>query len=254
MTEMGSEISQSSNTTISPSVDNSSTPDHSYTPAKTEEKLFKQSEVNDIIKRAKYGAVEDFKRMSAERPEYVQQKNADHGIPHQNQQTSHSTQYLTPDDVRRMAVEESQRLRDEWLQDAHRKTQEQDAQRIVNGFFTKLSTGKEKYEDFDKVTGDVDYGCFPNVVQLLNHLDNTADIMYELGKDRSKLAVLEQLCHMSPRDAAIQAQRLSQSIKDNENARKIKYPNEPLSQMRPSNTGTDNGVLTVRDYKAKYKA
>ena len=62
----------------------------------------------------------------------------------------------------------------------------------------------------------------------------------------SKMANLETLAHMSPNDAIIQAQRLSQSIKDNEVASKIKTPNEPLSQIRPSNTGTDNGAMALK--------
>jgi hypothetical protein len=48
-------------------------------------------------------------------------------------------------------------------------------------------------------------------------------------------------------------QRLSQSIKDNESAGKMRHPNEPLSQMRPSNTGTDNGAMSVKDYRSKYR-
>ena len=86
-----------------------------------------------------------------------------------------------------------------------------------------------------------------------DYVDNSHDVLYELGKDRIKMANLETLAHMSPNDAIIQAQRLSQSIKDNEVASKIKTPNEPLSQIRPSNTGTDNGAMSVKDYRAKYQ-
>lgn len=248
---------ESMDTGVSQGIDTSST---SSTPAEStgstqssSEKLFRQSEVNEIVKKVKHGAVEDFKRMSAERPDYTQQK---YGEPYTSSQpTSRSETYLSPDDVRRLAAEESQRLRDEWLADAQRKTQEQGAQKIVNEFFTKLSTGKEKYQDYDNVVGNVDYGRFPNVVQLLNgFIDNTADVMYELGKDRTKLAVLEQLATLSPNDAIIQAQRLSQSIKDNESVGKVRMPNEPLSQIKPSITGADNGGKGIRDLRAKYKA
>jgi hypothetical protein len=48
--------------------------------------------------------------------------------------------------------------------------------------------------------------------------------------------------------------RLSDSIKMNQNAGKYQSPNEPLSQLRPSNAGTGNqGALTVGDYKRKYR-
>lgn len=213
-------------------------------------KLFSQQELNDIVGRAKQEAVESHKR-KAER-EYSQRDTGGYVPPHQ--QTERQSNSLSPDEVRRMAAEETQRLRDEWIKDAQRSAQEQDAQRIVGEFFNKLSTGREKYEDFDKITGDVEFGRFPNVVQLLNgYVDNAHDVMYELGKDRGKMALLEQLSYMSPKDAVWQIQRLSQSIKDNETAGNMRVPSEPLSQLRPSNTGTGSGALTVRDYRNKYK-
>jgi len=68
------------------------------------------------------------------------------------------------------------------------------------------------------------------------------------------MSQLEQLAYMSPKDAIVQAQRLSQSLKDNEAAGKVRMPNEPLSQMRPSNTGTDTGAaMSVTDLRRKYK-
>jgi hypothetical protein len=254
MTEMVSSMSEGHDTSsVSEPVSSSSSPDYSSSQAQSEEKLFRQSEINDIVKRAKYGAVEDYKRKVAERPDYVRQKESDGQSLNQDTSFARNSS-LTPEDVRRMAVEESQRLRDEWIQSAQMQEQQQQAQMIVQDFFTKLSTGKDKYQDFDSVVGDIDYGKFPNVVQLANsHVDNTNDVIYELGKDRTKLALLEQLVRMSPRDAIVQIKRLSQSIKDNESAGKMHQANEPLSQMRPSNTGMDNGVLSVRDLRKKYR-
>lgn len=250
MDEMNTMSGEGQSTSASSPV-TSSAPESSYSSSQSDERLFKQSEINDIVSRAKRDAVEGYKRKSERSETGYNDQYAS-----QTQHTSSSpTQYLSHDDVRRMAAEESQRLRDEWINDAQRTAQENDAQRIVGEFFNKLSTGKDKYQDFEKVVGDVDYGRFPNVVQLLNnYTDNLHDVMYDLGKDRSKLATLEQLCQISPRDAIVQAQRLSQSIRDNEGATKIRSPHEPLSQMRPSNTGTDNGAMSVKDYRKIYRA
>lgn len=255
MTEMVSSMSEVHDTTsVSEPVSSSaSSGSVSHSQTQSEEKLFRQSEINDIVKKAKFGAVEDYKRKVAERPDYVRQKESD-GYSLNHDDSFGRNPSITSDDVRRMAVEESQRLRDEWIQNAQMQEQQQQAQRIVQDFFTKLSAGKDKYQDFDSVVGDIDYGKFPNVVQLVNsHVDNTHDVIYELGKDRTKLAVLEQLTNMSPRDAIIQVQRLSQSIKENDGAMKLRQANEPLSQMRPSTTGMDNGVLSVKDLRKKYK-
>ncbi len=234
------------------SVPSAPAPASQAAPAQTsDERSFRQSEVNDIVKKAKYGAVEDFKRLQTEQPNYAQQK---YGQPVDNQQSANTGANFNEDNLRRIASDEIQRSRNQWMQESQAKAEADSAQRIVQNFWNKISPGKEKYEDFDKVTGDIEYARFPNVVQLLaDHVDNSHDILYELGKDRIKMAQLEQLALMSPKDAISHAQKLSQSLKDNETARNIRTPNEPLSQLRPSNTGTDTGVLGVKDLRRKYK-
>jgi hypothetical protein len=249
-------MSQSSDTSSSQTVTSSSTPQAApQAPAPvSEERSFKQSEVNDIVKRAKHGAVEDFKRMSQERPDYVQQKHGETATPQNNQQYAGNNNAPNEEAYRRIAAEEAQRLRDTWVKEAQSKSEAEYAQRTVQQFFNKVSTGREKYQDFDQITGDVALARFPNVVQLLaDHVDNAQDVFYELGKDRTKLAVLEQLADMSPTDAVVQVGRISQAMKDNEAASKARIPNQPLDQLRPSNTGTDNGVMSVKDYRAKYR-
>ena len=217
------------------------------------ERVFKQSEVNDIVKRAKHGAVEDYRRLSSEQPDYAARKYGDVSQQHpSNSQVSQST--LPETDIRRVAAEEAQRLRDTWIKDEQSKADNANAQRTVQNFWNKISPGREKYSDFDQVVSSIEIKAFPNVVHLLgDFVDNSADVLYELGNDRIKLAQLEMLAERSPRDAVIQAQRLSQSLKDNETAKKVTLPREPLSQLRPSNTGTDSGVMGWSDLKRKYR-
>lgn len=208
------------------------------------EKSLPQSQVNELIGRAKHEAVEAYKR------QHQQQESS------KPQDTSSRPSGLNESEYRRIAAEESQRLRDQWISEAQRKAEQDSAQRIVQNFWDKVSSGKEKYDDFEQMTGNIEYSKFPNVVQLLaDHIDNSDDVLYELGKDRFKLSQLEQLANMSPRDAVVQAKRLADSIKDNQAASKMRTPNAPLSQQRPSNTGTDaGGPLSMAQLKAKYKA
>lgn len=216
-----------------------------------QERVFKQSEVNDLIKRVKHEESQKRDRLYQEQPQYAEQKygtNAPVVSQHNNA--------LPESDIRRLAAEEAQRLRDQWVQEAQTKSEQDNAQRIVKNFWDKISAGKDKYEDYDAVTGDIEYSRFPNVVQLLaDHIDNSADVLYELGKDRFKMAQLEQLSYMSPKDAIVQAKRMADSIKANASSNTMRVPNAPLSQQRPSNVGTDSGTtLSMRDLKAKYKA
>ena len=199
------------------------------------------------------GREQKVERLYKEQPQYAEQK---YGIPAPSQQPFQAmSNALSESDIRRVAAEETQRLRNEWMAEARSNNEHENAQRIVNNFWEKIAPGKEKYEDFDKVTGDIEYSRFPNVVQLLaDHIDNSHDVLYELGKDRLKMAQLEQLSQMSSKDAIVQAKRLSESIKANESAGRTRVPNAPLSQQRPSNLGTEAGPLSMSDLKRKYKA
>lgn len=231
MTDTALDISTTSGSTAPPV---EITQNNSPQPTIANEKVFTQPEVNELVGRVKQEAVERYKR----------QEQAQNVLPHTN---------ISEADYRRMAAEEAQRLRDEWVKDAERAAHEHDAQRIANEFFTKINTGKGKYQDFDSVVGDIDFRSIPHIVQLANMVDNTSDIMYELGKNPSKIAILQQLIAVNPQLAFKEMTKLSTALKDNESASKIRSPNEPLSQLKPSTTGTDNGAMTVADYRKKYR-
>jgi hypothetical protein len=217
----------------------------------TQERQFKQNEVNEIVKRAKNEAVETYKRVSTQQPAYAEQK---YGSPYIQAGQTPTPGTINENEVRRLASEEFSSMRDKYLAEAKSQAETQSAQRIVQTFHDKIAAGKDKYADFDQVTGSIALDKFPNVVQLLaEHVDNSGDMLYEFGKNRLKLAQLEQLSYMSPQDAIAEAKRLSQSIRDNESASKTRNPNQPLSQLRPSNTGTDVGELSVSAYRKKYK-
>jgi hypothetical protein len=252
MTEQAQGMSQSQDSSSPGAAPSQTASAPSPAPSQTsEEKTFRQSEVNNLIGREKARAIEEYKRLQTEQPQYAQQKYGDSG----NSQAAYTPPAQNSEsEMRRLAAEEAQKHFERVNNDIRAKYETEQAQKTVQNFWSKISTGKEKYQDFDTVTSDIEYARFPNVVQLLaEHVDNADDMLYEMGKDRFKMAQLEQLAHMSPNDAVRQAKRMSQSLKDNEAARRAKVPNAPLSQMRPSNTGTDNGVMGVKDYRAKWK-
>ena len=212
------------------------------------EKVLRQSEVNEIVGHAKRDAaqkaVEAYKR---------QQSTEQYQAPAQQ---SHNNEFLNEERIRKMAGEEAQRLRDVWVSEAQTRAETETAQRIVKTFYDKIASGKDKYDDFDKVTSSVKLEKFPNTVQMLaEHVDNSSEVLYELSKNRSKMAQIEFTAERFPEEALWDLQRLSESIKSNEQAGNRKTPNAPLSQQRPSNIGTDSGgVLSFKDLKQKYKA
>jgi hypothetical protein len=214
------------------------------TAQQAQERVFKQSELNEIVGRAKHDAIESFKRQQQQN-QYAQQ------APQSNQ----SSKSLSEDDVKRLTGEELARQRNDWTREAQERADAEIAQRIVNSYKEKIAPGKEKYEDFEAVTNNVDMRYYPNVVQLLaEYVDNSHDVIYELAKNRTKLYQLESTCGHNPQDAIYEIKRLSDSIKANESTSQMKHANSPLSQQRPSNTGTDSGnSLSMRDLKAKYR-
>lgn len=220
-----------------------------------EERTFRQAEVNDIVRRAKNDAVETYRRMQTERPDYVEQKYSDVRQPQIAPQQPYQPHINQSEDrIKALVAEESQKHLENARLEALRQHQDAQAQKTVQNFWNKVLPGREKYQDFDTVAGDIDYRAFPNVVQLLgDYVENSSDVLYELGKNRSNMFLLESLADRSPHDAIKEVQRMSQAIKDNEAAKKAQLPKEPLSQMRPTTGGTDDGALSVSDYRKKYR-
>lgn len=210
------------------------------------ERLFKQAELNEIVGRAKHDAVESFKQR--------QLQNAQQPVSQQQQQPNGKT--LSEDDVKRLTAAELERQREVWIKETQDQADKSAAERIVAAYKEKISPGKEKYQDFEAVTNNVDMRYYPNVVQLLaEHVDNSHDVLYDLAQHRTKLSQIEQLCGHNPQDAIYEIKRLAESIKANEVNNNSRTSKAPLSQQRPSNTGTDSGgTLSMRDLKAKYRA
>jgi hypothetical protein len=259
MTEMVNGDNQSSSNFAGVPVTPSST---QTTSAPTEsERTFRQSEVNDLVGRAKNEAIERYKRESSMASHNTPQ-NQQAYAPQPNQQqytppAPHQVPNISQDEVRRLAAEETQRLRNEWAQESNIKAQEQDAQRIASEFYTKVGAGEGGMQAFEKVIQDsgVDLRSIPYHVQLANMVENTREVMIELANNPSKIGMIQNLIDIDlkagrqPNLAMAEMRRLSQSMKDNAHAKNFKAPNDPLSQMRPSTAGTDTGARSVSDYK-----
>lgn len=213
------------------------------------EKMVPQSQVNEIVGSAKRDAaeraVEAYKRQQAQEVSSQQQ-----------QQQPASQRNISDDDLKRMTDDRIKSHFSQLEEQAQERANVEAANRIVRMFGEKIVSGKGKYEDFDTVASSVRMENYPGVVQLLaEHVDNSADILYHLAKNRSKLYEFEKFYSDHPEDAVYEIKRLSDSIKANEAGSQTKNANAPLSQQRPSNTGTDSGSsLSMTDLKRKYRA
>jgi hypothetical protein len=213
------------------------------------EKMVPQSQVNEIVGHAKREAAE--RAIDAYKRQQAQSAPAQASQHHEPS----SQRNMSEDDIKRVTGDEIKRHFTQLEQEAQERANVDAANRIVGMFRDKVVAGKSKFEDFESVTGNVAMQYYPNVVQLLaEHVDNTADVLYHLAKNRDKLYRLEALSGHNSSDAIYEMKRLSESIKSNEDGAQIKHPNSPLSQQRPSNTGTDSGSsLSMADLKKKYR-
>lgn len=239
MTEVTMDVASGSNSPqpISGASSEGAGPISTNPPESKPEKLFKQSELNQIVGREKREAVEKYKASIEES---------------QGRPPSYPSS-LTIDDVKRTTAEEVERLRNEYQESAIRTSQEQEAKRIAGDFFTKLESGKAKYPDMMKSMEDIDFPQYGNAVQLATMVDNTVDVWNHLVSDPIKLEAINLMASRSPKAAMSTIQKLSASLKENEQAANFKHPNAPLSQLRPSNTGVAEGAMTVSDLRKKYR-
>lgn len=125
------------------------------------------------------------------------------------------------------------------------------ANEIIKEFSSRLEAGKDRYEDFSEKVGSLPLAKIPEIVQLALKVDNTADVMYELAENPSKMLNIAKLANDYGEEFALkEMNKLSNSIKANDYALNKQKPNKPLSQASPSvKAGKDMGVMTTSDYR-----
>lgn len=207
----------------------------------SEYRTFHQNELNDLMKaqreRGYKKALEDNQQQAAPIQQPVQNGS--------NVGMGGMPKIHSEEDINRLVEEKLQ-------QQAHL----QHGNQIVQQFMGKMMAGKEKYPDFvDKINMLGDLSKIPQIIQLANGVDNTSDMMYDLANNPHKVASLLTLAQVNPHLASIEAQKLSNSIKANNDASNAQNPSAPLSQIK-SSVSNDNaaGKKSIAYYRDKYRA
>lgn len=152
-----------------------------------------------------------------------------------------------------------QNLRQQFQESAEARAQQelqQQAEQISNSFKAKMATGKTSYDDFEQITADFKPENFPNLVWLVDKLDNTQDVMYELLTNPSKLSHAILMSERDPEAALNMLGKISTSIKTNQAAKaQEKEVQPPLGRLTSSSqtTGQDTGELSMRDMKRMFR-
>lgn len=258
-----SDISTQSQASVAPTVTQSTDQAPSAAPVQTgtvetqkQDKVFYQDDVNKLIGKIRQETREQTRRealqemqlqqftqpQQAAQPAQQQVQQQTQQAPVQQPQQPPQQNYLTEENARQMFAHELERQRQQAI-----------ATQIAYEFNNKLNLGAAKYADYEEKVAPLrqvfNNGQLLPLVYLANGVENTADVMYDLAQNPQKIANIVSLAQQAPILAQQAINQVSQSIKLNESAAQQKTAAEPLSQIRPSTTGTNDGSMSVKDYR-----
>lgn len=212
------------------------------------EKMISASRVEELIKKAKLkgrDAMQD--ELEALRAENNQLKS---GAGTMGGMASP----IDPEAMRKQILEDLQGQFQQENEARAQKEMEDEARRLAEEYNGKMKTGASQYEDFSDVTADFNPAAFPNLVYLANQAENTPAVIYELMKNPTKLATVSVLSERDPQSAANMINRISESIKANEQAKAQEQDSPaPLGRMQSSPLGRDTGQPGLADFKRMFR-
>ena len=165
----------------------------------------------------------------------------------QSQSQAPETQQLGG--IPQVSQEEIQRL---IRQEAYNMSRDHQAKQIENDWISSMDVEKAADPEFAELYDAIGIEQQPYVILALAGIENKAKVVKDLAKNPSKYANILTLANGgSPKLAQLELNKLSASIKANEDAKKQPKVDAPLSQIRASNIGGDDGNKSVTDYRAE---
>lgn len=214
------------------------------------EKLDKAT-VSKIVARERAKAYEKAKQEL--RMEQEQQQPQAVGEPMQQQQQGLGgmAPAQSAEDIQRMIAEHVP----QYLQQQADKYKND---QFVDGFVTKMQAAEQQYPGLEAKLNDLNWNApgTQALAQMVNHLENSGDIMNELMENPEKMSSLLTLIREEqPKLAQQRLASLGNSIKTNQEAiAQNQSANAPIGQMKSSvNAGVDDHNLSVKDLKKMFK-
>jgi hypothetical protein len=139
-----------------------------------------------------------------------------------------------------------------------RKAQEREAQEHVNrryeGLHEHMDRASDKYEDFDDVVRAKDAPFTPAMRDAALFLDNPAEVLYKLGKNKEELKRIAQL---HPVDQAREMVKLSHALMSGGSGESKTSPNaRPIGQIKsyPVNPSSVSDKTPVGEIRRRMKS
>jgi len=203
------------------------------------EKMVTSSQMSKIAAREARQAAERATRETSQRyeaqlaelrrsQEHAQQPNNIGGIPQQS-----------PESIRKMIQEEAANM--------SRHAQAQQIETIWEG---AMQAEMQADPDFADMYDALNIEEQPHLVVAMAGMDNKVEMVRDLATNPAKYANILMLANSgSPKLAMMELNKLSQSIKVNQQAKNQPKVAAPLSQVKPSNIATGNGEMSISDYR-----
>ena len=195
------------------------------------EKMIPQSHVQAIAAKER--------RRGEERAEARVRAEYESRIAQQSQQSS---QPSTLGGIQQTSPEEIQRM---IRQEAYSMSRHHQAQQIEQDWIRAMDEEKVADPEFEDLYDAIGIEQQPGLILAMAGMENKAQIVKDLAKNPSKYANILTLANGgAPKLAERALKQLSDSIKANAEARKQPKVDAPLSQIRPTNIGGDDGNYT----------
>lgn len=208
-----------------------------------QEKMIPQSTVNRIAAQKARDAEERTERRLRAEFEAEKAKAASSTV-------ESSTPPAEGDRMRQAIRQEAEAMR----QEEHQRENLARGEQILNSYAAKLDAYAIDKPEFAELYPKLAIENHPVLLIAAHEADNTGDVLAELGNNPAKYSNLIVLAANSPQLAKLEMQRLSDSIKKNQEALQQPTVKPPLSHVKPSliGSGSDSN-LSVSDFRKMFR-
>lgn len=212
--------------------------------------MYNKIQLSDVVKRERQKAFEKGRQEAMQElmAQQQQQQPMDQGGS-----LGGMTQ-MSQEDIQRMIQEEATRATQAHIQG---QLAEMKQQQMVNSFVQKMQVAEQQYPGLEQELNQLNYSDprIHSFIGMVNDMENTGDIMKEVLDNPYKLSQILSDIQDQPYLAQKNLQKLSLSIKQNQQAKvEEAQARDPYSQLKPSTqAGMDNGDMSVSDYRKMFK-
>lgn len=219
------------------------------------EKLLPQSKVNELIGKHKVEAFDKGRQAALMELQAQQAQQAPYAQQQQPPMVQQQSQGHLGNMAAQLTPEQLQQATQAMWEAQKQAAEQQKAHETVATFYSRIQAAEEKDPGLHDKLAKVGLVNFHEIVEMATGHDNTAEIMKELVDHPTKMLEIKQLAQLSPYLARAEMDKLSSSIKLNQQALAAEQKvDAPFNQIKTSAYSPDSGELSMKDLKAKFRA